>query len=970
MSFVSNVDHLTLGDGVYNNVHGNLSNIVHNTFYWRKRPHEQIGDAPDLLEPTRKRRQREEDSDHGVKVIRNKHLKLTLEIGSGPGYFLHTGETKGRTVIVKVFNSGPTVREHLESTVALSKGLFHPNVLRIEGVSSPASLTHFIAYENAYWKLAKGALAAALQDDLTKSITLGFKMIAGLSSGMNHLSVQGISLGSLGVENFDIFLDINDRFLISINPHLSTDDATGDRQDNTTRSWAVFNALCQRVLRSANRVLHNENIERTPVITDILRRPPVPQKSLSSASLGPLESHELSSSQQATETEASIPPRREYVWRTIERGQQSLATIATRIALDLDMKLSSSVNKLTWSDGRSAHRCAGYVREEITLASTTGDSAVVFRDAPSPLETCLVCHEVVGVHKVFRCICGDPNPGARPTVKCPICEYWSHSDCVRNSIGFACETCVSDSVGPPQDAQTTLSPFTSTFPMSDFPVQSLTPSPSVWNGKLSAQQLNLLRNEADLLRRETNEWRMRAGVPAIQKPHHEDGQLPAQQSLKKWVDSVRQEVNQWRMCAGIPPVKDPRHFEKEADSLRQEAKEWRMRAGIPTIQEPESQTSPVVPDPPPISVVLTPIPLPPTIIPTEMPSQPQIPPPPTFDPFDSQSYMDIDMAMNDFGGMGGMIDIGMGMNFGMDGDGDDRQRGASAMDFGTDFSDDDFAFFDRPPDVVPSAPLRMPNAPSASMFLELHPGSGLTPTAGRAPMPTAMAPTFSLPVPIAGFCDRLKVDDAAPMNPGGMPMGGLSRTSQMQGDMGFSPGMMPGLGMGTRRVASNLMLNPNLGVNGQPMIIQQQMQQQQIRMEQQHTQQQRQKMEMVMMNRQPGNPQSSAVVRTGSADQSGSDASDWDDSVSVYSNGSVPPTSFTSPAFSLHPPSLPLSHSSFSHSSAHTASSAHMSDEMFLNFQPNQYSPRMVGNGQFAFGTCPMPPLNMSDSFPPTVLNE
>jgi hypothetical protein len=366
---------------------------------------------------------------------------------------------------------------------------------------------------------------------------------------------------------------------------------------------------------------------------------------------------------------------------------------------------------------------------------------------------------------------------------------------------------------------------------------------------------------------------MRAGVPAIQKPHHEDGQLPAQQVLKKWVDSVRQEVNQWRMYAGIPPVKDPRHFEKEADSLRQEAKEWRMRVGIPTIQEPESQTSPVVPDPP-ISVVLTPIALPPAIIPTEMPSQPQIPPPPTFDPFDSQSYIDIYMAMNDFGGM---IDMGMGMNFGMDGDGDDRQRGASAMDFETDFSDEDFDFFDRPPDVVPSAPLRMPNAPSASMLLELHPGSGLAPAAGRAPMPTAMAPTFSLPIPIAGFRDRLKVD-AAPMNQGGMPMGGLSRTSQMQGGMGFSPGMMPGPGMGTRRVASNLMLNPNLGVNGQPMIIQQQMQQQQIRMEQQHTQQQRQKMEMVMMNRQPGNPQSSAVLRTGSADQPGSDASDWDDS--------------------------------------------------------------------------------------------
>jgi hypothetical protein len=40
-----------------------------------------------------------------------KYLNLTREIGSGHGYFLHAGETKGRAVIVKVFNSGPNARE-------------------------------------------------------------------------------------------------------------------------------------------------------------------------------------------------------------------------------------------------------------------------------------------------------------------------------------------------------------------------------------------------------------------------------------------------------------------------------------------------------------------------------------------------------------------------------------------------------------------------------------------------------------------------------------------------------------------------------------------------------------------------------------------------------------------------------------------------------------------------------------------
>ncbi|KAJ7692852.1 hypothetical protein B0H17DRAFT_512436 [Mycena rosella] len=355
------------------------------------------------MELSRKRRRRDSRSRDGIQVIRNKDLKLTLEIGSGPGYFLHTGKAKGRAVIVKVFNPGPTVQEQLESIVALSKGFMHPNVLRIEGISSPASLTHFIAYENARWKTPDGPLAAALKDDLTRSITLGFKMIAGLSSGMNHLSVQGISFASLGVENFDVFLDINDRFLISANPLISTQKTSSDDgqlADNTTSSWAIFNALCQKVLRSANRVLHNEDIERTPAVLD--RTHSVPRNSTARSLMASLLSNDLSPPHNIPEQVAPVPPRREYVWRTMDCGQQSLTTVASRIAADLDVK-SSSVHKLASIDGRSPHRCAGYVREEITLATTTVDSAVVSHDAPSPLEICSVCREVVGLDEQFRC---------------------------------------------------------------------------------------------------------------------------------------------------------------------------------------------------------------------------------------------------------------------------------------------------------------------------------------------------------------------------------------------------------------------------------------------------------------------------------------------------------------------------------------------------------------------------------------
>jgi hypothetical protein len=44
-------------------------------------------------------------------------LKLTLEIGSGPGYFLHAGQNKSHAVIVKVFNAAPNAREVRNRTI-------------------------------------------------------------------------------------------------------------------------------------------------------------------------------------------------------------------------------------------------------------------------------------------------------------------------------------------------------------------------------------------------------------------------------------------------------------------------------------------------------------------------------------------------------------------------------------------------------------------------------------------------------------------------------------------------------------------------------------------------------------------------------------------------------------------------------------------------------------------------------------
>ncbi|KAJ6597734.1 SCA7, zinc-binding domain-containing protein [Mycena vulgaris] len=47
------------------------------------------------------------------------------------------------------------------------------------------------------------------------------------------------------------------------------------------------------------------------------------------------------------------------------------------------------------------------------------------------------------VHEVFRCICDEPRPGSRPTVKCQACKLWSHSACVGNPNEFTCQLCSS-----------------------------------------------------------------------------------------------------------------------------------------------------------------------------------------------------------------------------------------------------------------------------------------------------------------------------------------------------------------------------------------------------------------------------------------------------------------------------------------------------------------------------------------------
>jgi hypothetical protein len=55
---------------------------------------------------------------------------------------------------------------------------------------------------------------------------------------------------------------------------------------------------------------------------------------------------------------------------------------------------------------RTAHRCPGYNRIEITLTANITRSAIVSHSSPIPHEICPVCKEVVKDTDIFNCICG------------------------------------------------------------------------------------------------------------------------------------------------------------------------------------------------------------------------------------------------------------------------------------------------------------------------------------------------------------------------------------------------------------------------------------------------------------------------------------------------------------------------------------------------------------------------------------
>jgi hypothetical protein len=96
-------------------------------------------------------------------------------------------------------------------------------------------------------------------------------------------------------------------------------------------------------------------------------------------------------------------PRREVWWLDLGGKNQSLESIKRRFEDRLDRFLSSSSNSLlrhitSPMDSKlrhNLHQCAGYLREEITLASDVSKSAIISHAFPSQSEVCSICGQLV-----------------------------------------------------------------------------------------------------------------------------------------------------------------------------------------------------------------------------------------------------------------------------------------------------------------------------------------------------------------------------------------------------------------------------------------------------------------------------------------------------------------------------------------------------------------------------------------------
>jgi len=95
------------------------------------------------------------------------------------------------------------------------------------------------------------------------------------------------------------------------------------------------------------------------------------------------------------------------VWKSLTTESVTLNDISHQFQDFLDASSAPALSRRRGRHAdRTAHRCPGYNRTEITLTADITHSVIVEYFSPIPYEICPVCKEVVEDAEFFNCICG------------------------------------------------------------------------------------------------------------------------------------------------------------------------------------------------------------------------------------------------------------------------------------------------------------------------------------------------------------------------------------------------------------------------------------------------------------------------------------------------------------------------------------------------------------------------------------
>ncbi|KDR67643.1 hypothetical protein GALMADRAFT_1070341 [Galerina marginata CBS 339.88] len=395
----------------------------------------------------------------GRHVLNLRNVSLIQEIYKGHGYRIHSARDKrsGEVVSIKIYE-GDRAKERCSASARflVERKMMHSNIPHLIAVSALESEIPFLVLDGEYEHTVDYVLSRALQKDLKESLTLGLQTVISLSLGLNYLQDFEFPFASVGLDQFVVFSS-RGKMIIAFDLEEPTQINQSDQESGLSNGMndarAFFHELCHRVFdaackahyksRQIQRVYFNEfddlPEDRFEEVDDDL-----------SSSIAPTSP----SARQGGPPWQKLPrhqdgQRQELVWKSHSTDSVALSDISHQFTDLLNSHRSSTEPALNRRRGRhtsiTSHRCPGYNRIEITLATDITRNAIVSHSSPTPGEICLVCKEIVK-EDIFNCICGSNGDEFTPTVRCSACSEWHHRPCVRffsanNHHKFVCERC-------------------------------------------------------------------------------------------------------------------------------------------------------------------------------------------------------------------------------------------------------------------------------------------------------------------------------------------------------------------------------------------------------------------------------------------------------------------------------------------------------------------------------------------------